>query len=66
MSSWLSWVAGSGSKDTSGSANKAKNAIIELRQQLLMIDKQEEFLMKKIDDETNKARINATSNKRGP
>ena len=65
MSSWLSYITGSGSKDTSASAGKAKNAIIELRQQLLMIDKQEEHMMKKIDDENQKAKVNATTNKRG-
>lgn len=65
MSGWLSYITGSGSKDTSASAGKARNAIIELRQQLLMIDKQEEHMMKKIDDETQKAKLNATTNKRG-
>jgi len=41
----------------------ARDAIVNLRQQLQMIDKKEEHLQKKIDEETKKARANAVSNK---
>ena len=43
----------------------ARDAIVNLRQQLQMIDKKEEHLQKKIEDETKKARANAVSNKAG-
>ena len=43
----------------------ARDAIVNLRQQLQMIDKKEEHLQKKIDEETKKARANAVSNKTG-
>ena len=43
----------------------AKDAIVNLRQQLQMIDKKEEYLQKKIEEETKKARANAVSNKTG-
>lgn len=60
MSSWMSWFGGR--RDT---REQARDSIVQLRQQLLMIEKKEEHLQKKIEDETNKARANATSNKRG-
>jgi len=41
----------------------ARDAIVSLRQQLQMIDKKEEHLQKKIEEETKKARANAVSNK---
>jgi len=41
----------------------ARDAIVNLRQQLQMIDKKEEYLQKKIEEETKKARANAVSNK---
>jgi len=41
----------------------ARDAIVNLRQQLQMIDKKEEHLQKKIEDETKKARANAVSNR---
>ncbi|KAG5639011.1 hypothetical protein H0H81_007919 [Sphagnurus paluster] len=41
----------------------ARDAIVTLRQQLQMIEKKEEYLQKKIDDELKKARANAVSNK---
>ena len=67
MSSWMNWAFGRGS--TSGSSgnsrDRAKDAIIDLRQHLLMLEKKEEHLTKKIDDETAKAKNNATTNKRG-
>lgn len=43
----------------------ARDAIVNLRQQLQMIDKKEEHLQKKIEEETKKARANAVSNKTG-
>jgi charged multivesicular body protein 4 len=60
MSGWMSWFGGR--KDT---REQARDSIVLLRQQLLMLEKKEEHLQKKIDDETNKARANATTNKRG-
>ncbi|CDO71383.1 hypothetical protein BN946_scf184908.g141 [Trametes cinnabarina] len=41
----------------------SREAIINLRQQLQMIEKKEEYLQKKIEEETKKARANAVSNK---
>ncbi|KAG5646597.1 ESCRT-III subunit protein snf7 [Asterophora parasitica] len=41
----------------------ARDAIVTLRQQLQMIEKKEEYLQKKIDDELKKAKANAVSNK---
>ena len=43
----------------------ARDAIVTLRQQLQMIEKKEEYLQKKIDDELKKAKANAVSNKTG-
>jgi charged multivesicular body protein 4 len=43
----------------------ARDAIVTLRQQLQMIDKKEEYLQKKIDDELKKAKANAVTNKAG-
>lgn len=60
MSGWASWFGG-GRKD---SRESARDAIVGLRQQLLMLEKKEEFLGKKIEEEQKKARANATSNKR--
>ena len=45
--------------------NSARDAIVGLRQQLLMLDKKEEHLNKKIEDELKKAKANVTTNKRG-
>lgn len=59
MSGWMSYFTGR--KDTRESA---RDAIVGLRQQLLMLEKKEEFLQKKIDEEMKKAKANATSNKR--
>jgi len=59
MSGWMSWFGGR--KDT---REGARDAIVGLRQQLLMLEKKEEFLQKKIDEELKKARANATTNKR--
>ncbi|KAJ8593300.1 Snf7-domain-containing protein [Rhizopogon salebrosus TDB-379] len=41
----------------------ARDAIVGLRQQLQMIEKKEEYLQRKIDDELKKAKANAVSNK---
>lgn len=43
----------------------ARDAIVGLRTQLQMIEKKEEHLMKKIDDEQRKAKANVTTNKAG-
>jgi charged multivesicular body protein 4A/B len=43
----------------------ARDAIITLRQQLQMIEKKEDYLQKKIEDELKKAKANAVSNKPG-
>lgn len=59
MSGWFGLFGGRG--DTRESA---RDAIVGLRQQLLVLEKKEEFLQKKIDDEMKKARANATTNKR--
>ncbi|WVN85732.1 vacuolar-sorting protein SNF7 [Cryptococcus depauperatus CBS 7841] len=59
MSGWMSYFTGR--KDTRESA---RDAIVGLRQQLLMLEKKEEFLQKKIEEEMRKAKANATSNKR--
>lgn len=60
MSGWMSYFTGSGGK----SQDKARDAIVGLRSQLLMLEKKEEHLNKKIEDETRKAKANATANKR--
>lgn len=59
MSGWMSYFTGR--KDNRQSA---RDSIVSLRQQLLTLDKREEFLQKKIDEELKKAKANATSNKR--
>ncbi|UZJ56403.1 hypothetical protein CBS101457_005723 [Exobasidium rhododendri] len=59
MSGWTSWLVGKRENP-----NAAREAIIGLRQQLLMLDKKEEHLNKKIDDEMRKAKAAVTSNKR--
>jgi len=41
----------------------ARDAIVTLRQQLQMIEKKEEYLQKKIDEDVKKAKANAVSNK---
>lgn len=59
MSSWTSWLVGK--RDNT---NAARDAIVGLRQQLLMLQKKEEHLNRKIQDETKKAKANVTTNKR--
>lgn len=46
------------------SRQSARDSIVGLRSQLLVLDKREEFLQKKIDEELKKAKTNATANKR--
>ena len=41
----------------------ARDAIVTLRQQLQMIEKKEDHLQKKIEEELKKAKANAVSNK---
>ncbi|GAA6035096.1 hypothetical protein JCM8097_002182 [Rhodosporidiobolus ruineniae] len=60
MSSWVSWLTGRGGS----SKDSTREAIVKLREHLLMLDKKEEYLGKKIDDELRKAKANATSNPR--
>lgn len=43
----------------------SRDAIVTLRQQLQMIEKKEEHLQKKVDEELKKARANAVTNKAG-
>lgn len=43
----------------------SRDAIVTLRQQLQMVEKKEEYLQKKIEEELRKARANAVSNKQG-
>ena len=59
MSGWMSYFTGR--KDNRQSA---RDSIVSLRQQLLTLDKREEFLQKKIDEELKKAKANATANKK--
>lgn len=42
-----------------------REAIVTLRQQLQMLEKKEDYLLKKIDEELKKAKANAISNKPG-
>ena len=56
----MAWLFG-GRKDN---RQGARDAIVGLRQQLLMLEKKEEYLQKQIDEEMKKARTNAVTNKR--
>ncbi|KAG9014230.1 ESCRT-III subunit protein snf7 [Tulasnella sp. JGI-2019a] len=60
MSGWMSYFGGR--KDLKATI---REAIVTLRQQLQLLEKKEDYLMKKIDDETKKAQANVTSNKPG-
>jgi len=60
MSGWMSYFTGK-PKD---SRQSARDSIVGLHSQLLVLNKREEFLQKKIEDELKKAKTNATSNKR--
>ena len=61
MSGWMSYLTGR----PGTSRDRAKDAIIDLRSHLLLLEKKEANLMKKIEDEENKAKANVTTNKRG-
>jgi len=43
----------------------ARDSIVQLRQQLILLEKKEDHLQKKIDDELKVAKLNAVSNKSG-
>ena len=43
----------------------SRDAIVTLRQQLQMLEKKEEHLQRKIDEDLKKAKANAVSNKAG-
>lgn len=58
MASWMSYITGR--RDTKASA---RDAIVTLRQQLGMLEKKEEYLQKKIEEEVRKAKAHAVSNK---
>ncbi|KZP32881.1 Snf7-domain-containing protein [Athelia psychrophila] len=58
MASFMSYFGGR--RDPKQSA---RDAIVTLRQQLQMIEKKEEYLQKKIDEELKKAKANAVTNK---
>lgn len=60
MSGFMSYFGGR--KDAKQST---REAIVTLRQQLQMLEKKEEHLQKKVDDEVAKARQNAVSNRNG-
>ncbi|BGP05456.1 ESCRT-III subunit protein snf7 [Rhodotorula toruloides] len=60
MSGWLSYLTGRGQS----TKDSTRESIVKLREHLLMLDKKEEYLGKKIDDELRKAKANATSNPR--
>jgi hypothetical protein len=60
MSGWLSYF--SGTRDTK---TTTRQAIVGIREQLSMLDKKEEHLEKKIEEELKKAKANATTNKSG-
>ncbi|EIM88365.1 vacuolar-sorting protein SNF7 [Stereum hirsutum FP-91666 SS1] len=58
MASFMSYFGGR--RDPKQSA---RDAIVTLREQLHMIEKKEDYLQKKIDEELKRAKTNATSNK---
>jgi charged multivesicular body protein 4 len=60
MSGFMSYFGGR--RDPKQSA---REAIVGLRQQLQMIEKKEEYLQKKIEEDLKKAKANAVSNKSG-
>ena len=60
MSGFMSYFVGR--KDT---RQTARTAIVELRQQLQMLEKKEEHLQKRIDEEIKNAKSNAVKNKAG-
>jgi charged multivesicular body protein 4 len=60
MASFMSFFGG-----RRNSTQSARDAIVSMRQQLQMIEKKEDYLQKKIDEELKKAKANAVSNKAG-
>jgi len=58
MSGWLSYFTGK--KD---SRSTAREAIVNTRQHLVVLDKKEEDLQRKIEEEIKKAKANAVNNK---
>lgn len=58
MASFMSYFGGR--KDPK---QTARDAIVDLRQHVQMIDKKEEYLQKKIEEDLKKAKANAVSNK---
>jgi len=58
MSGWMSYFTGK--KD---SRSTARDAIVNTRQHLAVLDKKEENLQRKIDEEMKKAKANAVNNK---
>jgi charged multivesicular body protein 4A/B len=60
MSGFMGYFGGR--KDTK---QLTRDAIVGLRQQLAMLEKKEDYLIKKIEEEMKKAKNNAVSNKTG-
>lgn len=58
MSGWLGYFTGQ--RDTKATT---RQAIVGIREQLAMLDKKEEYLEKKVEEELKKAKANAISNK---
>jgi len=58
MSTWISYFTGR--RDTKASA---REAIVTLRENLVMLEKKEDYLNRKIEEELKKAKANAVSNK---
>ncbi|KAH8916084.1 Snf7-domain-containing protein [Atractiella rhizophila] len=60
MSAWLgSWLGG-----RKPAADETRNAIVQLRHHLLLLEKREDHLNNKIEEETKKAKANVSTNKR--
>lgn len=53
MSSWASWFGGKRAPPTK---DATRDTIVELRQHLLTMEKKDDFLSKKIEEETQKAK----------
>ena len=60
----MSWMNVFGGGSRGNSREQTKEAIVKLRQHVNLMEKREEFLQKKIDEELRKAKANATTNKR--
>jgi len=60
MASWMSYFTGK--RDAKPAA---RDAIVSLRQQLIMLEKKEKHLNDKIEEEETKARENVLKNKAG-